>query len=47
MVVLEDRFPRWDPSHGAPDGIVVLGGAIALKYQRRVTRSSSTNLPSV
>ena len=29
MVVLEDRFPRWDPSHGAPDGIVVLGGAIS------------------
>jgi uncharacterized SAM-binding protein YcdF (DUF218 family) len=29
MVVLEDRFPRWDDSHGAPDGIVVLGGAIS------------------
>jgi uncharacterized SAM-binding protein YcdF (DUF218 family) len=27
--VLESRFPRWDPSHGAPDGIVVLGGGIA------------------
>ncbi|MDP2411881.1 MAG: YdcF family protein [Pseudolabrys sp.] len=26
--VLEDRFPRWDASRGAPDGIVVLGGAI-------------------
>ena len=25
---LEARFPRWDPAHGAPDGIVVLGGAI-------------------
>src|SRR5262245_58242604 len=24
---LEDRFPVWDPSHGGPDGIVVLGGA--------------------
>src|SRR4051794_21859997 len=25
---LEERFPPWDPSRGAPDGIVVLGGAI-------------------
>ncbi len=25
---LEARFPPWDPAHGAPDGIVVLGGAI-------------------
>jgi uncharacterized SAM-binding protein YcdF (DUF218 family) len=25
---LEDRFPPWDASRGAPDGIVVLGGAI-------------------
>jgi uncharacterized SAM-binding protein YcdF (DUF218 family) len=24
---LEDRFPPWDPGRGAPDGIVVLGGA--------------------
>jgi uncharacterized SAM-binding protein YcdF (DUF218 family) len=24
---LEDRFAAWDPSRGAPDGIVVLGGA--------------------
>src|SRR6516165_2635999 len=29
MVALEDRFPRWDASQGAPDGIVVLGGAIS------------------
>jgi uncharacterized SAM-binding protein YcdF (DUF218 family) len=28
LLPLEDRFPRWDPSRGAPDGIVVLGGAI-------------------
>jgi uncharacterized SAM-binding protein YcdF (DUF218 family) len=27
MLPLEDRFPPWDPSRGAPDGIVVLGGA--------------------
>lgn len=26
--VLEHRFPQWDASKGAPDGIVVLGGAI-------------------
>jgi uncharacterized SAM-binding protein YcdF (DUF218 family) len=25
---LEERFPPWDPSGGAPDGIIVLGGAI-------------------
>jgi uncharacterized SAM-binding protein YcdF (DUF218 family) len=29
MLPLEDRFPPWDPSRGAPDGIVMLGGAIA------------------
>jgi uncharacterized SAM-binding protein YcdF (DUF218 family) len=28
MNTLENRFPRWDASRGAPDGIVVLGGAI-------------------
>jgi uncharacterized SAM-binding protein YcdF (DUF218 family) len=25
---LEDRFPAWDSSGGAPDGIIVLGGAV-------------------
>jgi len=29
ILPLEDRFPPWNPSHGAPDGIVVLGGAIS------------------
>lgn len=29
LLPLEDRFPPWDPSRGAPDGIVVLGGAIS------------------
>jgi uncharacterized SAM-binding protein YcdF (DUF218 family) len=29
MVPLEQRFPPWDSSHGAPDGIVVLGGALS------------------
>lgn len=28
LSVLETRFPRWDEAKGAPDGIVVLGGAI-------------------
>jgi uncharacterized SAM-binding protein YcdF (DUF218 family) len=28
MLPLEQRFPPWDSSRGAPDGIVVLGGAI-------------------
>lgn len=27
ILPLEDRFSPWDPAHGAPDGIVVLGGA--------------------
>jgi uncharacterized SAM-binding protein YcdF (DUF218 family) len=29
MHVLDNRFPAWDASRGAPDGIVVLGGAIS------------------
>ena len=29
ILPLEERFPPWDPSRGAPDGIVVLGGAIS------------------
>jgi uncharacterized SAM-binding protein YcdF (DUF218 family) len=29
MVPLEQRFPPWNPSHGAPDGIVVLGGSLS------------------
>jgi uncharacterized SAM-binding protein YcdF (DUF218 family) len=28
ILPLEERFPSWDASRGAPDGIVVLGGAI-------------------
>ena len=27
--VLESRFPPWDASRGAPDGIIVLGGTIS------------------
>jgi uncharacterized SAM-binding protein YcdF (DUF218 family) len=29
VLPLEQRFPPWDASRGAPDGIVVLGGAIS------------------
>lgn len=28
LVPLEDRFPAWTPTADAPDGIIVLGGAI-------------------
>jgi uncharacterized SAM-binding protein YcdF (DUF218 family) len=28
ILPLEERFPPWDAARGAPDGIVVLGGAI-------------------
>jgi uncharacterized SAM-binding protein YcdF (DUF218 family) len=31
MVSLEQRFPPWDAARGAPDGIVILGGAISPK----------------
>jgi uncharacterized SAM-binding protein YcdF (DUF218 family) len=35
---LESRFPPWNPARGAPDGIIVLGGAIdpALSQDRGV-----------
>ena len=29
MASLEDRFPPWNAAGGAPDGIIVLGGAIS------------------
>ncbi len=28
ILPLEQRFPSWDPSRGAPDGVVLLGGMI-------------------
>lgn len=31
---LESRFPPWNASRGAPDGIVVLGGAIKTRLSR-------------
>lgn len=32
--VLENRFPPWDQSRGAPDGIIVLGGEISPRLSR-------------
>lgn len=32
ILPLEDRFPAWDSARGAPDGIVVLGGALSPEY---------------
>jgi uncharacterized SAM-binding protein YcdF (DUF218 family) len=32
--ILEQRFPPWDTARGAPDGIVVLGGAISPRLSR-------------
>jgi len=29
IIPLEERFPPWDTARGAPDGIIVLGGAIS------------------
>ena len=29
IIPLEERFPPWDAARGAPDGIIVLGGAIS------------------
>jgi uncharacterized SAM-binding protein YcdF (DUF218 family) len=34
LLPLEERFPPWDASRGAPDGIVVLGGAISPDISR-------------
>ena len=31
LLPLEERFPAWDSGRGAPDGIVVLGGAIDIQ----------------
>ena len=34
ILPLEQRFPSWDSSHGAPDGIIVLGGAVDPEISR-------------
>ena len=39
---LEDRFPPWDAARGAPNGIVVLGGAIEPEFAER-RRASELN----
>jgi uncharacterized SAM-binding protein YcdF (DUF218 family) len=39
---LEERFPPWDPSGSAPDGIVVLGGAIEPSFAT-MRRDSALN----
>jgi uncharacterized SAM-binding protein YcdF (DUF218 family) len=41
ILPLEQRFPQWDATRGAPDGIIVLGGAIIPR------ESASRNEPQV
>ena len=38
---LEQRFPPWDATKGAPDGIVVLGGRSMLIFPPRMARRRS------
>ena len=45
LLPLENRFPQWDPSRGAPDGIVVLGGVLNPYISR--ARHDITFNPSV
>jgi uncharacterized SAM-binding protein YcdF (DUF218 family) len=35
LLPLENRFPRWDQTRGAPDGVVVLGGVVNTYISRR------------
>lgn len=45
---LESRFPKWDDSRGAPDGIVVLGGPVdadmSVIHNTPITRSAADRL---
>ena len=45
---LESRFPQWDAAHGAPDGIIVLGGPIdadlSVEYDQPVIRSAPNRI---
>lgn len=45
---LESRFPPWDPSRGAPDGIIVLGGpidaALSAEHGTPVTHSGADRM---
>ena len=43
ILPLEQRFPPWDPSRGAPDGIVVLGGSILPEIAARRGDESGLN----
>ena len=48
--VLENRFPAWDSARGAPDGIIVLGGAIdpvISQARHQVTLSGSAERVTV
>jgi uncharacterized SAM-binding protein YcdF (DUF218 family) len=37
---LERRFPPWDAARGAPDGIVILGGAISPRMSRAYNQTA-------
>ena len=45
---LEARFPPWDAGHGAPDGIIVLGGSIdpdlSMAHERPAIRSAADRI---
>jgi uncharacterized SAM-binding protein YcdF (DUF218 family) len=45
---LEARFPPWDPSRGAPDGIIVLGGSVdpdlSAAHQAPVVRQAADRM---
>jgi uncharacterized SAM-binding protein YcdF (DUF218 family) len=43
ILPLEQRFPPWDASSGAPDGIIVLGGAINPDLSAALGRAAFTH----
>ena len=46
ILPLEERFPPWNPSHGAPDGIVVLGGGILSSERITATAELARRYPN-
>ena len=46
ILPLEERFPLWDPSHGAPHGIVVLGGGILSTERITATAELARRYPN-
>lgn len=48
---LESRFPPWNPSQGAPDGIIVLGGSIDIErsvaHDEPVVRNAADRIIAV